>query len=78
MGFEGRTGAFSVDRHQYEQRHGGVKIHGIFLCFFEVGHKKLFLIHRDHLDLKDFGTLVKNPKLNVFESENSSKAFSPR
>lgn len=54
-----------------------MKIHGIFLCFFEVGHKKLFLIHRDHLDLKDSGTLVKNQKLNVSESENSSKAFSP-
>lgn len=52
-----------------------MKIHGIFLCFFEVGHKKLFLIHRDHLDLKDFGTLVKNPKLNVLSQKTPVKLF---
>lgn len=54
-----------------------MKIHGIFLCLFGVGHKKLFLIQKDHLDLKDSASLVKNQKLNMFLSQKTPVQFPP-
>lgn len=73
LDFEGRIGVFHIERYWLEQSHGGMKIHGIFLCLFGVGHKKLFLIQKDHLDLKDSESLVKkkNQKLNMFLSQKT-------
>lgn len=59
------------------ERHGGMKIHGISLCLFGVGHKKLFLIHKDNLDLKDSASLVKHQKLNMFVSQKTPVQLLP-
>lgn len=40
--------------------------------------QRLFLIWKDHVDLKDLGSLVKKSETKcVSESENSSTAFLP-
>ena len=58
-----------------------MEIHCLILCLFGVGHKKLFLIQKDHLDLKDSRSMVKKKNIRnykyVSESENSSSVFGP-
>lgn len=50
-----------------------MKIHCLLLCLLRVGRKKLFLIQKDHLDLKDSRSLVKKKSetINMFLSQKT-------
>lgn len=47
------------------------------MCFFAVGHRRLFFIPKDHLDLKDLEFLVKDQKLNVFLNQKTPVQLFP-